>query len=251
MMISKQESSLNMLTSSCGINREGKIDCQLKSKEDWRNNLNQAQRKFDDLQREMEQHRRLLDKLKKSKPASRHRDTSRTHIPCTCLHPNSFKTRTDRTYKEIKEKRKREQEEKEKIKQRKLQRKTLFQRSCKRDGMSCFTVDNSTWLVPPRWDGDPQCHCTSSSNSSYSCIRKIGHGNGESSENDPYYAGFLRPEYKKGTFEFRTFLQPLNIKNRIYGKNHKLSFNQKMNTSLKLFFSYSKVTTKLIFINLE
>ena len=74
MMISKQESSLNMLTSSCGINREGKIDCQLKSKEDWRNNLNQAQRKFDDLQREMEQHRRLLDKLKKSKPASRHRD---------------------------------------------------------------------------------------------------------------------------------------------------------------------------------
>ena len=212
MMISKQESSLNMLTSSCGINREGKIDCQLKSKEDWRNNLNQAQRKFDDLQREMEQHRRLLDKLKKSKPASRHRDTSRTHIPCTCLHPDSFKTRTDRQYKEIKEKRKREQEEKEKIKQRKLQRKTLFQRSCKRDGMSCFTVDNSTWLVPPRWDGDPQCHCTSSSNSSYSCIRKIGHGNGESSENDPYYAGFLRPEYKKGTFEFRTFPQLTNIK---------------------------------------
>ena len=90
-----------MLTSSCGINREGKIDCSLKSKEDWRNNLNQAQRKLDDLQREMEQHRRLLDKLKKSKPASRHRDTSRTHIPCTCLHPDSFKTKTDRQYKGI------------------------------------------------------------------------------------------------------------------------------------------------------
>ena len=55
---------------------------------------------------------------------------------------------------------------------------TEFEQECRLPGRSCFTVGPNTWLVPPRWEIEPQCHCTTASNQTYSCLRKIGIGNG-------------------------------------------------------------------------
>ena len=63
-------------------------------------------------------------------------------------------------------------------KEEKRKRQTKFQRECRTPGMNCFVVDNSTWLVPPKWEGEPQCHCTSASNSTYSCMRSLGQQQG-------------------------------------------------------------------------
>ena len=49
-----------------------------------------------------------------------------------------------------------DKEVREEQKERKLRRMTKFQQSCKAPGMNCFTVDNSTWEVEPRWTGAPQ-----------------------------------------------------------------------------------------------
>ena len=49
-----------------------------------------------------------------------------------------------------------DKEAREEQKERKLRRMTKFQQSCKAPGMNCFTVDNSTWEVEPRWTGAPQ-----------------------------------------------------------------------------------------------
>jgi len=68
--------------------------------------------------------------------------------------------------------------EKKERKKKKLARLTDFQRNCRSPGMSCFTVDEDTWKEPPRWLGEPQCHCTSASNQTYACLRKIGIGAG-------------------------------------------------------------------------
>jgi len=69
-------------------------------------------------------------------------------------------------------------------KEEKRKRQTKFQRECRTPGMNCFVVDNSTWLVPPKWEGEPQCHCTSASNSTYSCMRSLGQQQG--SKNSMY-----------------------------------------------------------------
>ena len=98
----------------------------------------------------------VLKKLKTRKPSESTRGRANqvpNHIPCTCASPDSFKKRVDT---EVRARSLREKEAREEQKERKLKRMTKFQQSCKMPGMSCFTVDNDTWLVPPKWTGPPQ-----------------------------------------------------------------------------------------------
>ncbi|CAG5111223.1 Oidioi.mRNA.OKI2018_I69.chr2.g5551.t1.cds [Oikopleura dioica] len=67
-----------------------------------------------------------------------------------------------------------EQAKKQLLQQKKERKLSDFQKTCKKDGMSCFTVDDKYWTVEPTWKGDPQCHCSMTSVQGYSCLRKIG-----------------------------------------------------------------------------
>ena len=144
--------------------------CDNMSREQWRSNYNLALEKQEALRKELSYIENVLKKLKTKKPAeSKYSkvifvfdsvESNLTfsliqpdHIPCTCISGDSFKKKVDA---EIRAKSMKDKVAREEQKERKLRRMTKFQQSCKSPGMSCFTVDNSTWEVEPRWTGAPQ-----------------------------------------------------------------------------------------------
>lgn len=81
-----------MITSKCYVNRESRIVCRTKDKEDWRQNLNEAIEEKKMLTKKANIVERIIRKLKEEKVNDKfYRNNEPKRTPCKCLPENSFK----------------------------------------------------------------------------------------------------------------------------------------------------------------
>ena len=91
------------LTDQCRITNDGKVDCDFKSKAEWRSNINQAELMQKDLELQLQRVTKLQKRLKNWRnfnEQSKSPGKARIELtPCQCNHPDSFKIMAEMTYR--------------------------------------------------------------------------------------------------------------------------------------------------------